>query len=229
MQKFNNLDGEKFLQSLEGESVDLILTDPPYNISRDNNFKTMGRSGIDFGEWDKDFDVLSWLKEAFRVTKKGGSLIFFNDWKNIGEMTKYAESLGYEVKDMIRWRKTNPMPRNRDRRYITDYETAVWLVKPKDKWTFNRLSETYDRPELEYASPNGKKRVHPTQKPVELLEELILRHTNPNDLIIDPFAGSCSLAIASEKLNRNFIVNDIDTEMLNKGIEWFKNEFPENS
>ena len=223
MEQFNNLDGVSFLKGLGKESVDLILTDPPYNISRDNNFKTMGRSGIDFGEWDKGFDTLSWFNAAYSILKKGGSLVFFNDWKNIGEMAKYAESVGFEIKDMIRWEKSNPMPRNRDRRYVTDYEMAVWLAKPKGKWTFNRISDTYDRPLLQYVRPNRRHRIHPTQKPVALLEELFKRNSNEGDLVVDPFAGSCSLAIACTLQNREFLVNDLDTDMLLKGKEWHKN------
>lgn len=218
MLEYKNCCGIELIRSLEKESVDLILTDPPYNISKENNFKTMGRGGIDFGEWDKGFDLYSWIDETFSKIKKGGSLIIFNDWKNIGEIAKYAENQGFEIKDMLRWEKTNPMPRNRDRRYITDYETAVWLVKPKSKWTFNRLSESYDRPKLSYASPQGKKRIHPTQKPVELLEELILRHSNPEDLIVDPFAGSGSCYNACASTNRNFLGAEIDEEMYNKAL-----------
>lgn len=208
------------LDFTEDKEFDLILTDPPYNISKENNFKTMGRSGIDFGEWDKGFNQLSWLRVAKKHLKKGGSLIIFNDWKNIGEIAKYASENGFEVKDLIRWEKSNPMPRNRDRRYITDFEVAVWLVKKGGKWKFNRMNETYDRPLLKYPAPTGKKRIHPTQKPVELLEELIKRHTNEGDEVLDLFAGSGSTGVACLNTGRKFTLNEIDVEMYNKQIEW---------
>ena len=70
--------------------VDAIITDPPYNISRDNNFHTMGRAGIDFGEWDKGFDLTTWIGIAQPTLKKGGNIIIFNDWKNLSYI---AESL----------------------------------------------------------------------------------------------------------------------------------------
>ena len=108
-----------------GVVVDAIITDPPYNIAKDNNFHTMGRQGIDFGEWDKGFDLLSWIDKGIKLLSKNGSMIIFNDWKNLGNIARYAESKGFVIKDMIRWEKTNPMPRNRDRRYITDFECAV--------------------------------------------------------------------------------------------------------
>lgn len=68
------------MKEIPDQSIDLILTDPPYNISRKNNFATMGRTGIDFGEWDKGFDQISWLEIATKKIKVGGSLIIFNSW-----------------------------------------------------------------------------------------------------------------------------------------------------
>ncbi|GAA0083418.1 DNA-methyltransferase [Clostridium sp. CTA-6] len=196
--------------------VDAIITDPPYDISRDNNFKTMGRSGIDFGEWDKNFNQFTWIPYAYKLLKKGGTLFIFNDWKNIGEIAKYAESIGFEIKDMIRWKKTNPMPRNRDRRYITDFEVAIWLVKPKEKWTFNRLSDTYDRCEYTYpVTPKSEKVGHTTQKPLELMKEIIQRHTNENDIVFDPFTGSGTTNIASIELNRKYIGVELDNTYYN--------------
>lgn len=199
------------MSKIENESIDAIITDPPYNIARDNNFQTMGRSGIDFGEWDKGFDEFSWIDKTFNILKNGGTLFIFNDWKNIGEIAKYAEGKGFEIKDMIRWKKSNPMPRNRDRRYITDFEVAVWLVKPKGKWVFNRLSDTYDRCEYEYPlTPQSEKVGHTTQKPIALMEEILRRHTNENQLILDPFMGSGTTAIACINTNRNYIGFELD-------------------
>ena len=196
--------------------VDHIVTDPPYNIARDNNFHTMGRTGIDFGEWDKGFDQLSWIDKAFKLIRKGGSLFIFNDWKNVGEIAKYAESVGFEIKDMVRWKKANPMPRNRDRRYITDFEVAVWLVKPGVKWVFNRLSDTYDRCEYEYPLVSKSERVgHTTQKPIALMEEILRRHTNEGELVLDPFAGSSSTAIACINTNRDYICIEKEEEYYN--------------
>ena len=131
LNKIYNEDCLEGMKRIEDNSIDLILTDPPYNIARENNFATMGRSSIDFGEWDKGFDQLVWLNEIPRILSQNGSAVIFNDWKNIGEIAKYCESIGLVIKDMLRWEKTNPMPRNRDRRYITDYECAIWLTNKK--------------------------------------------------------------------------------------------------
>ena len=199
---------EEMKNILDG-SVNMILTDPPYNIARDNNFHTMGRAGIDFGEWDKEADILSYITEVARILKKGGSFVVFSAWANLGEIKNEAERVGLETKDMIRFIKSNPMPRNRDRRYITDYECAVWFVKPKAKWTFNRQAEGYERPLFTCAIAKG---LHPTQKPLYLMEQLIKIHSNENDTILDCFMGSGTTGVACKNLNRNFIGIELDKE-----------------
>lgn len=214
----NNLD---VFSDIQDNSIDLILTDPPYNISKDNNFSTMksaNRQGIDFGEWDKNADLLTWIDELPRIMKKGSSIIIFNSWRNLNDIAERLEHNGFIIKDIIRWEKTNPMPRNRDRRYIVDYEFAIWAVEKHDKWVFNRQSETYDRPEIKVpiASKSEKKfGTHPTQKPVRLMEDLILRHSNEYDLILDPFMGSGSTGIACINTDRDFIGIELDENYFN--------------
>ena len=110
-------------------SVDLVLTDPPYNVSQKNNFETMNRQSIDFGEWDKNADILTWLTLLDRIVKKNGSVVIFNVWRNVADIADVLDANGFETKDLIRWVKDNPMPRNRDRRYVDDFEQAVWAVK----------------------------------------------------------------------------------------------------
>jgi len=197
------------MKNIPDGSVDMVLTDPPYNIARDNNFHTMGRAGIDFGEWDKDVDLFSYIKDTFRVLKKGGSFVVFNAWKNLGDISKEAEKQGFDTKDMLRLEKTNPMPRNRDRRYITDFECAIWFVKPKAKWIFNRQHDKYQRPKFVHSIDKG---LHPTQKSLGLMEELVKIHSNENDTILDPFMGSGTTGVACKNLNRNFIGIELDKE-----------------
>ena len=208
-----------------GVKFDAVITDPPYNISRKNNFKTMGRAGIDFGEWDKDFDLTSWISYCEPLLKKGGNIVIFNDWKNMSYIVNALEINGFDIKDLIRWKKTNPMPRNRDRRFITDYEVAVWAVKKGGKWTFNRLSDTYERPEIVSKITSKSEKIfggHPTQKPIEVMEWVINRLSNVGDLIFDPFMGSGTTGVACLKTNRKFVGVDNDEKSFNMSCERLK-------
>ena len=131
-------------------------------------------------------------------------------------MSYIVESLeknGFEIKDLIRWKKTNAMPRNRDRRFITDYEVAVWAVKKGGRWTFNRLSDTYEIPEILGGLTPKSEKVnggHLTQKPVYVMKWLLERLTNAGDLVLDPFMGSGSTGVACKELNRRFIGIELD-------------------
>lgn len=190
------------MKEIPDGSVNLVLTDPPYNIARKNNFHTMGRSGIDFGEWDKGFDLFSYIDIAVKKLNKNGSFVVFNDWKNLGAIAEYAESVGFVTKDMLRLEKTNPMPRNRDRRYIPDYECAVWFVKKGAEWIFNRQDEKYQRPKFVHSIDKG---FHPTQKSLGLMGELVLIHSNEGDTVLDPFMGSGTTGVAALNCGRKFI------------------------
>ena len=190
------------MKEIPDGSIDLVLTDPPYNIALDNHFTTMTRAGIEFGEWDKGADLFSYIKEVSRVLTKDGSFVVFNDWKNLGDIARFAESLDFETKDMLRLKKTNPMPRNRDRRYVTDYECAVWFTKKKAKWTFNRQDLAYQRPEFVCSVDKG---LHPTQKSLKLMQDLVMIHSNEGDVILDCFMGSGTTGVAALNLSRDFI------------------------
>jgi len=211
LNKIYNEDCIVGMEKIEDGSVDLLLTDPPYNISMKSNFHTMGRTGVDFGEWDKGFDQRTWLEVALKKVRKGGSVVIFNDWKNIGELKEVLEANGFVLKELIQWKKTNPMPRNRDRLYVTSCEFAVWAVKGKG-WTFNRQRETYENTVFEYPLVSHKERIHPTQKKVELIEDLIKIHSNENDIVLDCFMGSATTAVACLNTNRRFIGFELDSD-----------------
>lgn len=198
--------------------VDHIITDPPYNISQKNNFSTMNtakRHGVDFGKWDKDFDLYSWIKQYCQILKPGGSFIVFSSYRNISYIIDTIESDDkMSVKDVIKWIKTNPMPRNIDRRYVQDTEFAIWAVKKGSPWIFNKpKSMPYIRAEIHTPVVSGKERtIHPTQKSLKLMENIIKIHTNKKQTILDPFMGSGTTGVAALKLNRDFIGIEIDQE-----------------
>lgn len=206
----------ELMKDIPDESVDAVITDPPYNISRENHFSSMGRSGVYFGDWDKGFDQVSYLKELFRVLKKGGTAVIFNSQQNVGLLNQYADERDLLFKDVIYWVKSNPMPRNRDRRYVTSVENAVTIVKKGKKWTFNRQRPTYENGLFKYPIVSPKERIHPTQKPVQLMEDLVRIHSNENDVILDPFLGSGSTGVACVNTNRNFIGMEVNEEYFNK-------------
>lgn len=199
--------------------VDAIITDPPYNISKENNFNTMNtkRQGVDFGEWDKKFDVCGWIKDYTKLLKKDGSIIIFCSYLFISYICDELKNNNIDVKDILVWKKTNPMPRNIERRYVQDMEFAIWGVNKGAKWTFNKPSNIpYLRSIFESGVVSGSERTpHPTQKSLKVMEEIIRIHTNENDLIIDPFMGSGTTGIASILNNRKFIGVEISTEYFN--------------
>lgn len=210
---------KEFLES--GKKVNHIITDPPYNISKDNNFATMRnpRIGVDFGVWDRgEFDLYSWIPEYAKILDKNGSMIIFCSYRYISYIIDVLESqeTGMVVKDILVWKKTNPMPRNINRRYVQDMEFAIWAVKKKAKWVFNKPADKpYLRAMFTTSLVSGSEKMgHPTQKSLRLMEEIVAIHTNPSELVLDPFMGSGSTGVAALKQGRKFI-----------GIEFEKDYF----
>ena len=209
--KLINDDYLKAIDGIEDESIDLILTDIPYNISRGSGFvgydkkNKRNRTGLDFGEWDKEFDV-NGLDALVPKLKKNGSMLMFSAFEQITDLVNVFSDM--VLKDKIIWQKTNPMVRNRDRRYISNIEICTWFVRSKkSKWTFNRQDEKYESCVLRYPSESGGgfKRYHPTQKNLEMMKYLMRIHSNKGDLILDPFLGGGTTAVACVEQNRNYI------------------------
>lgn len=201
---------EEILPRIPDESVRLVLTDPPYNTSRANNFHTMGRTGIQF-DWDGDFDQREWLYLVDRVVVNGGSMVVWNDWKNLGIVAHLLTDLGWDVKRNLVWEKTNPMPRNRDRSFVQRTEIGLWAVKKRTKsakWVFNRdVSKGFEDGIFRYGVPRAKKDRprHESKKPDELFQEIIRILSDPGDLVLDPFAGGGTTAYAAEVEGRRSI------------------------
>lgn len=217
MFKIYNGDAYEILDDLIKEKikVDHVITDPPYNISKENNFATMNsaeRTGVDFGEWDKDFDLTTWIPKAASILNPGGSFIVFNSYRNLTPIINEMEKCGLVVKDVIKWIKDNPMPRNISRRYVQDTEFAIWAVSPKGKWVFNvPKTAKYLRAEFHTPTVSGRERVgHPTQKSLKLMSQLISIHTNQGDTVLDPFMGSGTTGVAALELKRSFIGIELD-------------------
>ncbi len=190
------------------------ITDPPYGVQRDNNFDTMGRTGTTFGEWDEKENVVrqlpDWISCICRHVDE--NLVVFNDWHNMGMIAEAMRKNGFEEKELVQWKKTNPMPRNTERRFVPCLEYAIWGVRAGCKWTFNKGADvSYEVPIID--SPIEQKddyNDHTTSKPLKLMEKLVLLFTNEDDWIVDPFGGSGSIALACHEYNRRIVLIEKD-------------------
>lgn len=216
----------EYMKNIKDKSIDLILIDPPYEISRDTNFASGKETGkdtdrfrvsMDFGDWDKNFDGLELIiKEGYRILKPGGTFICFYDLWKIETLKKYFDDNKYKQIRFIEWLKTNPVPLNSKINYLTNSrEVAISAIKVS-KPTFN---SQYDNGLYNYPICHDKGRFHPTQKPLELIEDLIKKHSNEGDIVLDCFAGSCTTGIAALKLKRNFMGCELDKEYFNKSMK----------
>lgn len=199
------------------EKVDCILTDPPYNIARKTNFKTIGkRAGnvaMQFGDWDKDADILSYIDFLSNVLKENSNVVIFNDWKNLGDIYKRCLDSNILMKRYLVLNKSNPAPFNRDRMFVNDVEFAVWGVFNSKNvptgWTFNR-ENSLEKCVIDTTIQNSK--FHPTMKDIKIIRKLTRLLTNNNDIVLDCFGGSGTTAIACIKENRRCIIIEKDQE-----------------
>lgn len=221
-----NMSCFEYLSAINTGSVDLVLIDPPYEVSRETNFQSGEATGrdtdrfrvsMDFGDWDNSFTGLDKvIKEAYRILKKGGTLICFYDLWKLTILKEYFEKANFKQIRFIEWIKTNPVPLNSKTNYLTNArEIAVVGVKG-GKPIFN---SEYDKGIYEYPICHDKGRFHPTQKPLALIEELILKHSNEGDTVCDCFSGSGTTAVASYNQNRSFIGCELDKEYYDKSVQ----------
>ena len=227
-------DFRDYLQSLDKNSVDLVLTDPPYTISRKTGFASV-KNGVrrfavsmDFGKWDHEqIDLKAFAEEICRVLRPGGTAIVWYDVWKISHLYDALTDAGFKMLRLIVWKKTNPVPLNSRRTYLSgSREMAVVGVKGGNP-TFHSVYDSGDYEDLEdligdYERPiprHSGKRIHPTQKPLDLFREIIRKHTNSGDLVVDPFLGSGTTAVAALQENRKFKGCDIDEDYVQAAIQ----------
>ena len=225
--ELKNEDALSYVKSLSSKSVDLVLTDPPYAISRDTNFKggklkgtdvDRFRVSYDFGEWDVvDEDYFRVLfKETYRVLKKGGTLVCFYDIWKLESLKGILESCGFRMFRFIEWVKTNPVPINSKVSYLSNArEVAIVCVKGS-KPTFNN---SYHNGIYSYPIYQGEDRFHTTQKSLKLFEDIILNHSNEGDTILDMFSGSGTTLIAANNLKRSCFACEKDVNYYTQTLE----------
>jgi len=228
----------ELMQGLPSRSVDLIFADPPYNLQlagdlhRPNNSRV---DGVD-NEWDK-FDSLAvydqftrdWLSAARRILKDDGAIWVIGSYHNVFRLGVALQDMGFWVLNDVVWRKTNPMPNFRGRRFTNAHETMIWASKSKDsKYCFNYEAMKALNDDLQMRSDwvlpicsggerlknaEGKK-AHPTQKPESLLHRVLMATTDMGDLVLDPFFGTGTTGAVAKKLGRHFIGIERDQDYI---------------
>jgi site-specific DNA-methyltransferase (adenine-specific) len=266
--EIKHLSGMEYLKTIDNNSIDLILTDPPYIISKDsgmnehyNNVKFNEENAIlqvkteedwdeykiannieddtnkekylkygsiygkkycvktDYGEWDSEFTMETldqFIGEYYKKLKKGGTLIMFFDLWKITDLKTLLEKNKFKQIRFIEWIKTNPQPRNSKVNYLTNCREIALIGVKEGNPTFN---SSYDNGIYMYPLQGGKNRFHPTQKSLSLFEDLIKKHSNENDVVLDTFLGSGTTAIACKNTNRNFKGCEISKEYYDKMME----------
>ena len=263
-----NVDALEYLSTIPNNTVDLVLTDPPYIISRESGMNTHYKNveynkkyniefikteeewekyktennissdekklnymkygtiygkkycvKTDYGSWDSDFTIEmldNYISEFYKKLKKGGTIIIFFDLWKITLLKDLLEKHKFNQIRFIEWIKTNPQPLNSNLNYLTNCREIALVAVKGPKPTFN---SKYDNGIYMYPLQGGKNRIHPTQKNLKLFEELILKHTNENDIVLDVFLGSGTTLFACKNTFRHFMGCELSSEYYDKIIQ----------
>jgi modification methylase len=214
---------------LPAASVDLVFADPPYNLQLSGELHRPNNSRVDGveAEWDKFADFATydrftraWLGECRRLLKPAGALWVIGTYHNIFRIGAILQDLGFWILNDVVWRKSNPMPNFRGRRFTNAHETLLWCAADRDaRYTFNYEAMKTLNDELQMRSDwlipvcggperlkdgDGKK-AHPTQKPEALLHRVLLASSRPGEVVLDPFCGTGTTGAVAKRLGRRFV------------------------
>jgi len=202
------------LERLPEKSIDVVFADPPYNLQLEGDLHRPDQSKVDAvdDDWDRfesfeayDAFTRAWLGECRRVLKDEGSLWVIGSYHNIFRVGAALQDLGFWIQNDVVWRKANPMPNFRGKRFTNAHETLIWAARDqKSKPTFNYEAMKAYNDDLQMRSDwlipicsgperlkdDGGRKAHPTQKPEALLHRIILASSSPGDLVLDPFFGT---------------------------------------
>ena len=218
------------MAKLPAASVDLVFADPPYNLQLQGDLKRPDNSRVDAvdDDWDKfasfsayDDFTRAWLIACRRAMKPNGTLWVIGSYHNIFRVGALMQDLGFWILNDIVWRKSNPMPNFRGRRFTNAHETLIWAARDAGKrnYTFNYEALKAGNDDIQMRSDwliplctgeerlkggDGKK-LHPTQKPEALLARVILAASRPDDLVLDPFCGTGTTGAVARRLRRRFV------------------------
>lgn len=219
------------MSSTPPHSVDLILTDPPYGLvsilkDRKTSNCSIREDYIRHQDWDdiKEFqlgDLLDgFFKSAKRVLKDTGQMIVFTSFTYAGLVEELGMKNGFHHKCFGVWHKTNPIPLNMDKRFLSSCECFVHFTNKTRTSTFNNNKKAlHNHIEMPITSRSEKKHgKHAAQKPVALMEYFIKTLTNEGDTVMDPFMGSGTTGVAAKKLNRNFVGVELEKEYFDLSV-----------
>ncbi len=217
------------LSGLPDASADLVFADPPYNLQLERELLRPNNTRVDgvHQDWDKfssfsTYDAFSrtWLAEARRILKPDGAIWVIGSYHNIFRLGAALQDLGFWLLNDIVWRKTNPMPNFRGRRFTNAHETLIWAAREENsRYAFNYEALKAFNDDLQMRSDwlipicsgperlkdDGGRKAHPTQKPEALLYRVLLATTRDGDLVLDPFFGTGTTGAVAKRLGRRFI------------------------
>lgn len=219
----------ELLDYVEDGSVDLVLTDPPYNISIKDSGEAYGHGkvGMDFGEWDYGFDTERWIRKLVtKPNEETGQMLIFNSYHNFEVIARVLEEHGYNVRlNPLYWIKTNPIPHFPHRMPVSSFEHILWATRG-DKYVY-QPTKSFKHVHGRYEASSHEEqsiRFHTTQKPMSIWMKILKTHSRPGDLVLDTFGGSCVTAASCARLRRNFIVFEMDDTYYKKGKERLRRE-----
>lgn len=232
------------LKKIEPQSIDMIFADPPYFLSGDGITCSGGKMvSVNKGKWDEKISIKEkhkfnkkWIRECKKVLKDDGTIWISGTMHNIYSIGMALEEEGFKIINNITWKKLNPPPNISCRAFVHSTETVLWakkdISKAKHKFNYdimkklNNNKQMKDVWETSLTKPSEKKcGKHPTQKPIELLEKIILASTDENDIILDPFNGSGTTGIVANRLNRKYIGIEKEKEYLDLTIKRKESDF----
>ena len=204
----------ELMKGFDNKSIDLVITDPPYKLNKTTGSMTSSsksdrwqgnlRAGDKTANITNVIQFSEWLPEVYRVLKENSHCYIWVNDKNLVDLCKEAEKVGFRLHNILVWKKNNCTP---NRWYMKNCEFIVFLHKGKS-FPIKNLG---DAQLFECDNINGKDKLHPTQKPITYLERLILNSSNELDTVLDPFMGSGSTGVACINTNRKFIGMELDS------------------
>ena len=241
-------DSLKLLQQLPENSIDMIFADPPYNLSNGGFTVHAGkRVSVNKGDWDKsngfEKDLqfhIDWISECRRVLKPQGTIWISGTYHSIYQCGYALQKTGYHILNDIAWFKPNASPNLSGRYFTASHETLLWARKDKKakhifnyeqmrkgEWPYDFIKKPGKQMRSVWAigtpAPWEKKfSKHPTQKPVALLERIILASTKKEDIVLDPFTGSSTTGVAAALTGRKFVGIDLEKEYLDLSKKRFE-------